>query len=101
LSRYGTNLDWIRIQQQSGSGSGFSESGFETLILKAPKFYILVHCTLCTGPAGGEPCQAPDHHPEGRAVPAPHRHPGVHVCRRGQRCSGMRRLLFFQRDRFV
>ncbi len=39
-------------------------------------------------PAGGEPRQAPHHHPEGRALPAPDGHPGVHVRGRGQRGPG-------------
>jgi hypothetical protein len=36
----------MRIQQQPGSvsGSGISESVFETLLVQAPKLYILVNC---------------------------------------------------------
>jgi len=44
--------------------------------------------TLFQGSAGGEPCQAPDHHSQGRALQPPHRHPRVHVRRGGQCCSG-------------
>jgi len=37
---------------------------------------------------GGEPREAPNHHLEGRPLHASNRYPGVHVCWRGQRCTG-------------
>ena len=43
---------------------------------------------LLQGAAGGEPRQAPHHHPEGCSFPAPDSHPRVHVCRRGERGTG-------------
>ena len=41
-----------------------------------------------SGASRGEPGQAPDHHPEGRPVSAPHGHPRVHVRGGGQRSTG-------------
>jgi len=40
---------------------------------------------LLQGPPGGEPGQAPHHYSQGRPLPAPHRHPRVHVRWRSQR----------------
>ncbi len=36
---------------------------------------------LLQSPPGGEPRQAPDHHSEGRPLPASDSHPRIHVCR--------------------
>ena len=43
---------------------------------------------ICSGSVGGKPGQAPDHHPQRRALQPSHRHPRVHVRWRGQCCSG-------------
>merc|ERR1712227_1134096 len=62
------------------------DAGLRRPDLQGPQDGPVAVLALLQGPPGGEPGQAPHHYSQGRPLPAPHRHPRVHVRWRSQRC---------------